>query len=103
MVEPLVVLVVLLAVAGGFAGTHWHFSRGRALLEQWAESGGYTLVSSQYCWMWRGPFWLRSSKRNAVYRVTVRDDRGGTRSGHVRCGSYFAGMLSSDVVVLWDD
>ena len=96
------ILILPLIVAVGVMAVISHFSRGRSLLDAWAAREGLTIVSAQYCWMWRGPFWWRSSDSNAVYRIVVRDARLGTRSGYARCGSVFLGMWSRDVTVEWD-
>lgn len=81
----------------------WHFSRSRSLLENWAAENGYRLLSSQYRNFSRGPFFWTTSKGQTVYRVTVQDRDGGTRSGWVRCGSWWGGLLSDKVQVRWDD
>jgi hypothetical protein len=95
-------LILPLIIAAGILCCAWHFSRGRALLDRWAEREGLTIISAKYCWLWRGPFWWRSSDSNAVYRVVVRDGHNGTRTGYVRCGGLFAGMWSDAVAVEWD-
>jgi len=43
-----------------------------------------------------------TGNRQDVYRVTVRTADGGIRSGYVRCGGFWMGMLSDKVTVEWD-
>ena len=81
----------------------WHFSRSRGLLEQWAAQNGYRLLSSEYRWMARGPFFWSTGKGQTVYRVRVQDRSGQVRDGWVKCGGFFLGLLSDAVKVRWDD
>ena len=81
----------------------WHFSRSRSLLEPWAAENGYRIVESSYRNLVRGPFFWTTSKGQTVYRVTVEDESGRRRSGWVRCGGWFLGLLSDRVDVRWDD
>jgi hypothetical protein len=88
--------VVVLAIV-------WHYRRAASLLRQWAERNGYRLVSSEYRLFVRGPFFWTTSKGQVVYRVTVQDAQGNTRSGWVRCGGWFLGLFSDHVEARWDD
>jgi hypothetical protein len=81
----------------------WGSSRGASLLDGWASSEGLEILSQEECWFFKGPFFWTSSKSQKVYRVTVRDAEGRTRSGYVRCGGYWLGMMSDNVDVRWDD
>lgn len=81
-----------------------HFWRAKVLLDRWAARSGYTITSAQYRFLRKGPFFLRSGKGNAVYRIAVVDRQGYVRSGYARCGGYWLGMwLTDDVTVEWDD
>jgi hypothetical protein len=81
----------------------WHFSRSRSLLEQWSAENGFRIVESSYRNVVRGPFFWTTGKGQTVYRVTVEDMSGQRRSGWVRCGGWFLGLLSDRVQVRWDD
>lgn len=81
----------------------WHFDRSRRVLEQWASGNGYQLLYSEYRHLRKGPFLLRAGRGHAVYYVTVRDESGRTRSGYVRCGSWWLGLWSDQVTVEWVD
>ena len=98
-----VLVMVALAVLVGITACVWHFSRSRGLLRQWAEDNRYELEDVSYCWLWRGPYTLRSGESHTVYRVTVRDDNGRRRRGWVRCGGWFFGLLSNKTDVRWDE
>ncbi len=80
----------------------WRSSRSRLIVKDWAQKNGYQLVSSNYCVFWRGPFWF-TSRGQTVYRVIVRDQQGTLRSGWVRCGSWFLGLLSTQTEVRWEN
>lgn len=80
----------------------WHYSRASAILAGWARDNGHQIVSSERCWFCRGPFFW-SSKSQEVYYVTVRTCGGEVRRGWVRCGGFFAGMLSDEAEVRWVD
>ena len=95
-----IVPVAVLLVIGGVA---WQFSRSRTILEQWAAENGYQILERERRYMRLGPFWWRTGKNQQVYYVRVRDGSGRERSGYVRCGSWLAGMLSSQATVAWDD
>lgn len=81
----------------------WHFGRSKSLLEQWAAQIGYRLIRQEYRNLFKGPFFWTSTKGQTVYYVTVEDAAGNRRSGWVRCGGWWLGLLSDHVDVHWDD
>jgi hypothetical protein len=81
----------------------WHFSRSSSLLYRWAEKNGYRIVRKQYRTFFRGPFFWTSSKGQTVYYVVVEDSAGARRSGYVRCGGWWLGLMSDHAEVSWDD
>jgi hypothetical protein len=94
------VIAVSLVVSG--VALAWHFVRGRALVEGWAQRQGYTLEACECRWLRRGPYLWMSSNAQAVYRVKVRTRDGRLRRGWVRCGGWLSGVLSDQVDVRWD-
>jgi len=94
----LVAFVVILCVAS----LVWHSRRSRILLERWAERNGYRILRADYRNFFRGPFFWTSSRVQTIYRVTV-EGKGGVRSGWVRCGSCWLGLLSDQAEVRWDE
>ena len=95
--------LILLFVGLGIAGLVWHFSRSRSLLEQWASENGYTILHREYRNLFRGPFFWTSSKTQTVYYVQVRDRDGNVRTGWVRCGSWWLGLMSDKTEVRWEN
>jgi hypothetical protein len=79
----------------------WSFSRGRALLNHWAQENGFEILHSEFRMAGAGPFtWTRNQ---IVYFVRVRDREGRERSGWVRCGSFWRGIFSDKTEVRWKD
>jgi hypothetical protein len=93
------VALVIFAISAAFV---WHFRRSRQLLENWAERNGFEILEAEYRHFFKGPFFWRSTKDQTVYRVTVRD-RSGVRSGWVRCGGWFLGLMTDKAEVRWDE
>src|SRR4051812_45417745 len=80
----------------------WHFDRSNSLLRQWAANNGYHIVRQEYRHLRKDPFFWTSTKGQTVYHVTVEDSTGSRRSGWVRCGGWWLGLLSDHVEVRWD-
>jgi hypothetical protein len=81
----------------------WSFSRGRTLLKRWAHENGFQIVHSEFRTLFAGPFTWTSSRNQIVYFVRVRDQVGRERSGWVRCGSFWSGIVSDETEVRWKD
>jgi hypothetical protein len=96
--------ILLLSVTALVIGLlYWHFSRSRSLLEQWAADNGFELLRSEYRTLRRGPFFWTTSRGQTVYYMEVRDHQGRTRTGWVRCGSWWWGLMSDKVEVRWEE
>jgi hypothetical protein len=80
----------------------WHFGRSSSLLHQWAAKNGYRIIRKEYRYFFRGPFTWTSTNTQTVYYVVVDDSSGISRSGWVRCGSWWFGLLSDKVEVRWE-
>lgn len=102
MNETIPVALVVVALGLGLTLMVWSLSRGRQILEQWAQSGGYRILSSERRWFRRGPFFWTTSKGQVVYHVVVQTPDGGTRRGYVRCGGFFWGMMSDKAEERWE-
>lgn len=100
MIELLLLLAPFLAfLVAAFVVVRWTFQRSSALLDHWAEQNGYRILAREHRWYFCGPF--ISSHNRTIYRVTV-DDRGLTRTGWARCGSFWTGLYADVVEVRWD-
>src|SRR5690349_6176648 len=97
---PAIIVIMLIVVVASLA---WHHYRAGELLQNWATMNGYQIVEHERRSLFRGPFFWSSSKNQVIYRVTVRDRRGNTRQGWVRCGGWWWGMLSDSTEVRWDE
>jgi hypothetical protein len=97
------VLIPVLFIAFAVGSIWWSRTRGLSLLENWARGQGYEILTREECWFFRGPYFWSTSKGQKVYKVSLKDLDGHVRTGFVRCGGYWLGMLSDDVDVRWDD
>jgi hypothetical protein len=79
----------------------WRVGRSRSLAQRWAQQNGYRLIACERRFFRRGPFWWRTSEYQDVFRVTVIDKTGRQRSGYIRVGGWFLGLLSDVVAVEW--
>ena len=100
---PIAVLILFAAIVGGIALMAWTFSRARQILEQWAQSNGYQILSSEFRWLRKGPFFWTSSQYQMIYYVTVQTPTGDVRSGWVRCGGFWLGLFTDQAQVRWED
>lgn len=99
--EAVIILVVFGVVLVG--SLLWQSSRSQDILAQWAEENGYRLLEANYATFFKGPFTLTSARGQTVYRVVVQDEAGFTRTGWVRCGSWWGGLMSGQAQVRWDE
>lgn len=99
--KPLFAILLVLVII--VLAWRWHFSRSSAILEKWADENGYEILEKSYRYFFRGPFFFRATKDQAVYRVTVRDKAGNVESGWVACGSWLLGLWSNQAKVRWDE
>ena len=79
------------------------FGLGRSILEHWAKSSGFELLSQESCWFFKGPFFFTATRGQDVFRFTIRDTQGRTRSGYAKCGGFWLGTLTDQIDVRWDD
>jgi|SRR5450432_1675406 hypothetical protein len=81
-----------------------HYSRSKRVLQKWADSNKFEILHFGTRYFTTGQFkWWQVSNRQHLYFVRVRDAAGRERSGWVRCGSFFGGVIFSDEVeVRWN-
>jgi hypothetical protein len=94
-------LVAFALLVGMLIG--WHLTRSRFILEQWAEQNGFTIVSTERRLFRRGPFLFKTGDNQEVYYVRITNHEGRQKTGYVRCGSFWLGVLSDKAEVRWDD
>ena len=97
------ILVCLLIVTAVISNLFWRRDRSRTLLEKWAYENRFKILASESRNFFRGPFFMRSTEGQTVYYVTVSDYQGKIRSAWVRCGGWWAGLLSDKVDVKWEN
>jgi len=96
-------LLIVIFVVVGIAACAWHICRSRSLLQQWACENCYEILHSEYRNLFKGPFFWTTSKGQTVYYVKVRDPEGNVRTGWVRCGSWWLGLMSDKTEVRWEN
>lgn len=96
-------LLVATFVIFAVAMTIWTFSRSREMLEQWARDNGHQLLEYKFRWLRKGPFFFTSSKNQMVYYVKVKIPDGQIKTGWVRCGSFWWGILTEKAEVRWEE
>jgi hypothetical protein len=99
-------IVVVSVFAVLFAGfLFWFKASSKAILRKWAKENGFQIVKSRQGSFFTGRFkWWTNGRMQDIYFVKVRDQDGHERSGWVRCGSFFGGVLfSNQIEVRWDE
>jgi len=71
-----------------------------AALAAWAREHGLEILEANRRYFFRGSFRLPRSAGQSIYRIRVRDEDGGERSGIARVGGFFG--LGKEVRVVWD-
>jgi lipopolysaccharide export LptBFGC system permease protein LptF len=82
----------------------WQYNKADSLLENWARDNNYTVVEKTDANPpGTGPKDRWAANKQIMYRVTVKDPDGKTKTGIVKLGSEGSGTLSNKVTVEWDD
>jgi hypothetical protein len=108
-------VVLFFALAAGVCALYWwwRIRSGRRCIERWAKESGWDLLAVRYCFL-GGPFNTTATSllvehylhlSTDVYRVTIGDRTGWTRSGYVRVGYRWLGRAIPIVgsAIRWDD
>ena|ERR1035441_7407891 len=86
-----------------FVAWDWYrISRSRAILREWAAWNGLEVLAFKRTFLFGGFSPFTTSKRQVIFWVRVRDGGGLERSGWVRCGSYWGGVVRSQAEVKWE-
>ena len=80
----------------------WEQRRSQELLQRWAAKHGYSLLSQEARYWRLGPFSGSTSKYQRAFRVRIRDPWGQERTGWVRLGNWWLGLLSDQVEERWE-
>ena len=92
IVSGVLTLIVWLAVSA--------IKTSRRRVCRWADENQYTIVTMQLRLFRRGPFFLKSTGNQVVYRVLVQD-AGEEREAFVKIGGAFVGLLRDRFEVRW--
>lgn len=81
----------------------WQFRKADALIESWAERSHFRIVAKEPANpLGTGPKAMRAANKQVMYRVVVQDTQGHERRALVKVGSESTGVLSENLVVVWD-
>jgi hypothetical protein len=98
--DPISFALRLLIIVGvvGLMTTLVH-NRCRALIAEWANRSGWTVVKARRCWFGTEQFTFIPGM--PVYRVTLESRSGRTRMAYFRCGNATLSVLSDELAVEW--
>ena len=97
---------ILVAALGTSAYRARRDYRASSLLQKWAHANRLEILHMETCRFFRGAFsegLLEGRTARPVYYVRVRDQEGQERTGWVRCGNLWAGMLNDKTEVRWEE
>ena len=69
------------------------YSRAQMILRTWAEGNCYQILSSDLRFLGRGPYSYTLLGKQWVFYVILKASDGTTRTGYVKCGSFFWGVI----------
>ena len=100
--HPLIPILVLILVP---LYLYWYFARTKAMVEGWAGANRMRILESRRLWFPPLGMFLTTSKSQVIVRIRVYDETTQRiRSGWLRLGSYWWGVLDADAVeVRWED
>ena len=94
---PAIAFIILLALI-----MTYHKHRGLKEVKRWAQKEGLEILSSEYRWVKRGPYFISGSNHQRIFYVTVKDESGNIRTCWVKAGGFLSGLLSDKIDVRWD-
>ena len=94
--------IITVAIVVAFLSVYYRVKKSQAVLSQWARENGFDLIKSEFRLFRKGPF-IWSSKHQVVFRVIAPDTQSRIRHGWVRCGSWWAGLLSDQAKARWNE
>ena len=101
--SPLMVAAALAAVVLLVGSPSWADRRRERILARWATANHFQIVSCERRHWLAGPYVFRRGEGQEVLHLMVEDALGSRRSGCVRIGGFFVGLMSDAVDVTWDD
>jgi hypothetical protein len=95
-----IILAVITIVLSFYKLTIW---RANIILRRWALEKGFEVLRFERCFFTGGFGWFTTSRNQVVYSILIKDRWNEERSGWLRCGSYFGGVLfSNEAEVKWN-
>lgn len=80
-----------------------HVIWAKRRIKQWAIRNNYKIIKCKICLVNIGPFsYFGTSGGQSVFKIEILSDKNKTRTGYVRAGGFFFGLLRDRVEVKWD-
>ena len=94
---PAIIFVILLTIF-----MTYHKNSGLKEVERWAKKEGLEILSSEYRWVKRDPYFISSSNLQRIFYLTVQDQSGTINNCYVKVGGFFFGLLSGTIDISWE-
>jgi hypothetical protein len=72
------------------------------MLLDWGRAAGVQIEEKERQWLFHGPFALRATNQQRVFRITALTAHGERKKGWVRCGHPLLGLFVTRIAVEWD-
>ena len=95
---PAIIFVILIT-----AFMTYHKNSGLREVEKWAKDEGLEILSAEYRWVKRGPYFISSSNYQRIFYVTVRDESGKIKKCWIKAGGLLFGLLSDKFDIRWEE
>jgi hypothetical protein len=99
-------VALVLAILGitAFIALHWLFeAKAQSIFQTWATAEGYTILRFKRAFLGGAFSFWTTSRGQAVYFITVRDNQGRERNACVRCGRFATGVFARGIEIKWMD
>jgi hypothetical protein len=96
-------MLAIFGIAASIA-LNWLFeAHAQSIFQKWATAEGYTILRFRRAFLSGAFSFWTTSRGQAVYFITVRDNQGVERNACVRCGRFATGVFSGGIEVKWMD
>jgi hypothetical protein len=96
-------LLGLLLLILGLAYDRYRIGIARRMVETWALQNRFHVTTLKRCFYFNDPSFLMRSNVQFVFKISVEDEEGKVRTGWIRCGHWFLGLVRDQVTIFWDE
>ncbi|HNC43801.1 MAG TPA: hypothetical protein PLU80_06535 [Acidobacteriota bacterium] len=98
---PIFLLGLIAITVGGTLAVIMTY-RAKRMIYAWAHRHRYQILHLEWRWVRLGPYFLKSSKNQMIYRVKLQKQNGQVAHCWIRCGSWILGVFINEIDVIWD-